>query len=94
MKKGKLHQMPERGEQITLNGVEVGPKLSDRDGHVVLNWLMKSHKAIETYYRRRLMMKIQGWQCLCACHRLRQWTAHCIGCDKGQKNGVPPKGTT
>lgn len=89
--KAKIHQIPERGEQITFNGVEIGPKVSERDAHVIVNWLTKAHKSIEAHYRRLLMSKLPGWQCLCACHRLRQYTAHCIGCDNSQKNGVQPK---
>lgn len=86
--RGKLHQMPERGQQLTIFGVEVGPKVSDRDGHVILNWLRNAHKDVEAYYRRRTMHKLDGWRCLCACHRLRQWAAHCVGCDKGQSMGL------
>lgn len=86
-KKGKVIPMPERGERVTFDGIDVGPKVSERDAHIIVNWLTKAHKDIEAWYRRRLLMKLPGWQCLCACHRLTRYTSHCIGCDKGQRNG-------
>lgn len=72
--------MPERGAQLTFNGVDVGPKVSARDAEVICRWLSKAHKSIAAYYRRAMMARLPGWQCMCACHRLRQATKHCIGC--------------
>jgi hypothetical protein len=44
MAKGKVHQMPERGIQVTMNGVSIGPKVSERDCEVICRWLEKAHK--------------------------------------------------
>jgi hypothetical protein len=84
MKKGNLLQMPERGSQVTLNGMNVGPKVSRRDAEVICRWLSLCHKDFEAYYRRAMLQNLEGWQCLCACHRLRKATFHCIGCDNGK----------
>ena len=82
--KGTLLHMPERGTQVTMNGVDIGPKVSERDCEVICRWLQKAHKTVAAYYRRAMMRTLPGWQCSCACHRLRQATKHCVGCDDGK----------
>lgn len=74
--------MPERGIRLTMNGVDVGPKISERDAEVISRWLSEAHRSLAAYYRRSMLHKLEGWQCSCACHRLRQVTYHCIGCGK------------
>jgi hypothetical protein len=84
--KGKVLQMPERGIQVTMAGVEIGPKVSPRDAEVICRWLSHAHRTIAAYYRRAMMKGLPGWQCSCACHRLRQATFHCVGCSDGKYN--------
>ncbi len=88
MAKGKVIQMPERGEQLTMEGINVGPKVSKRDGQVILRWLEAAGKDIKAYYWRAFMKKLEGWQCSCSCHRARQATYHCIGCADGKLKKV------
>ncbi len=83
-KKGKLHKMPERGVQITLRGQEIGPKVSERDAVVITRWLNGTWKTIVAMVRQASMQLLPGWQCMCACHRLRQATYHCVGCSDGK----------
>lgn len=87
MAKGKVLQMPERGIQVTMNGVNIGAKVSARDCEVICRWLQKSHRTLAAYYRRAMLKSLPGWGCVCSCHRLRQATRHCVGCDDGSKLG-------
>ena len=85
--KGKLHRMPERGTHLTLKGENIGPTVSRRDAQVISRWLNGAWKAIVSTVRRAELRLMPGWQCKCACHRLRQATVHCVGCDPGKKRG-------
>lgn len=87
-KKGKVLKMPEMGIRLTMNGVDIGPRVSERDARAIERWIAVAHKDLYVYWRRAQIKNLEGWGCSCSCHRLRQWTVHCIGCSDGKHKKV------